>query len=108
MAVWYFRGKNPIRPQKSTENTKKDPCNRTYRSNCSFARKTITPLRADAALIERLNQAIARGELKNAGGQVVSRPLDGGLLRADGCLLYPMVDEIPILLPDEAIGVVPP
>ena len=68
-----------------------------------------TPLHlADAALIERLNQAIARGELKNAGGQVVSRPLDGGLLRADGCLLYPMVDEIPILLPDEAIGVVPP
>ncbi len=60
---------------------------------------------ADAALIDRLNQSIARGELKNAAGQIVSRPLDGGLLRADGRMLYPIVDEIPILLPDEAFGV---
>ncbi len=65
-----------------------------------------TPLLfADAALIVRLNQSIARGELKNAGGQAISRPLDGGLLRADGRVLYPIVDEIPILLPDEAIVV---
>ena len=68
-----------------------------------------TPLHlADAALIERLNQSIARGELKNTAGQTIARPLVGGLLRADGRLLYPIVDEIPILLPDEAIGVMPP
>ena len=68
-----------------------------------------TPLDfADDALIDRLNQLIARGELRNAGGQIVSRPLDGGLLRADGRVLYPIVDEIPILLPDEAIGVAVP
>ena len=58
---------------------------------------------AEAALIERLNQSISRGELKNIAGQAVSRSLDGGLLRADGRVLYPIVDEIPILLPDEAI-----
>jgi uncharacterized protein YbaR (Trm112 family) len=63
---------------------------------------------ADVALIERLNQSIVRGELKNAAGQAVVKPLDGGLLRADGRVLYPIVDEIPILLPDEAIGVIPP
>jgi uncharacterized protein YbaR (Trm112 family) len=63
---------------------------------------------ADATLIDRLNRSIARGELKNAGGQIVSRPLEGGLLRADCRVLYPIVDEIPILLPDEAIGVPPP
>jgi uncharacterized protein YbaR (Trm112 family) len=68
-----------------------------------------TPLHpADAALIDRLNQSIARGDLKNSAGQPISRPLDGGLLRADGRVLYPIVDEIPILLPDEAIGVTPP
>jgi uncharacterized protein YbaR (Trm112 family) len=68
-----------------------------------------TPVRvADAVLIERVNQSIARGELKNAAGQAVTKPLDGGLLRADGHVLYPIVDEIPILLPDEAIGVLPP
>jgi uncharacterized protein YbaR (Trm112 family) len=63
---------------------------------------------AAPVLIERLNQSIAHGELKNATGQAITRPLDGGLLRADGRLLYPIVDEIPILLPDEAIGVIPP
>jgi uncharacterized protein YbaR (Trm112 family) len=63
---------------------------------------------ADAALIERLNKSFARGELKNAAGLPVSRSLDGGLLRADGRVLYPILDEIPILLPDEAIGVLPP
>jgi uncharacterized protein YbaR (Trm112 family) len=68
-----------------------------------------TPLHlAETALIESLNQSIARGELKNTAGQPVTRPLDGGLLRADGRVLYPIVDEIPIFLPDEAIGVVPP
>jgi uncharacterized protein YbaR (Trm112 family) len=71
--------------------------------------QTHEPLRiADAAHIERLNESIGRGELKNAAGQVVEKPLDGGLLRADGRLLYPIVDQIPILLPDEAIGVSPP
>jgi uncharacterized protein len=71
--------------------------------------QTRTSLRAAApALIEQINRAIAAGELKNAGGRTVAQPLDGGLLRADGRMLYPIVDEIPVLLPDEAIGVPTP
>lgn len=58
---------------------------------------------ADAALLARLNQAIAKGSVKNRGGQSVSDPLEGGLVRADGMLLYPIVDDIPIMLADEAI-----
>lgn len=63
-----------------------------------------TPLRlADEQLVARLNQAIAAGELKNRIGQPVREPMEGGLVRQDGALLYPIRDEIPVLLVDEAI-----
>lgn len=63
-----------------------------------------TPLKlADDELVGKLNQAIAAGELKNRGGEPVKEPMDGGLVREDGTLLYPIVDGIPVLLVDEAI-----
>ena len=58
---------------------------------------------ADEALIGRINQAIASGQLRNRAGQAVEKPIDGGLLRADGTRLYPIVDGIPVMLADEAI-----
>jgi uncharacterized protein len=58
---------------------------------------------ADSALIERLNSAVAAKELKSRSGQAVEKSLDGGLLRADGRVLYPIIDKIPILLVDEGI-----
>jgi uncharacterized protein YbaR (Trm112 family) len=60
---------------------------------------------AEAPLIERLNRAIAAGQVINAAGRSVEKPIDDGLIRADGQLLYPIVDEIPILLAEEAIVV---
>ncbi len=60
---------------------------------------------AEARLIERLNRAIAAGQATSAAGRRVEKPLDSGLLREDSRLLYPIVDEIPILLADEAIAV---
>jgi uncharacterized protein YbaR (Trm112 family) len=63
-----------------------------------------SPLRlAGARLLTQLNQAIAAGEITNRGGQALSRPLEGGLLRADATALYPIVDGIPVLLVDDAI-----
>jgi len=63
-----------------------------------------TPLRpADPSLLERLNQAIVIGTLVNRAGQPVKQPLQGGLVREDGTLLYPVVDDIPVMLLDEAI-----
>lgn len=59
---------------------------------------------ADEPVIRRLNSAVAAGSLKNRGGQLVSHSLDGGLVRADGKILYPIVDQIPIMLVDEAIA----
>ena len=63
-----------------------------------------TPLAlADEGLIDRVNRAIARGQIVSRAGGKVETPIDGGLVRQDGQLLYPIVDDIPVLLIDEAI-----
>lgn len=63
-----------------------------------------TPLTlADDELVARLNQRVGAGQLTNKAGEKVERKLDGGLLRADGAAIYPIIDGIPILLIDEAI-----
>ena len=58
---------------------------------------------ADAAVLDRLNAAIRKGGVTNRGGQAVSTPIDEGLVRKDGSVLYPVRDDIPIMLIDEAI-----
>ena len=58
---------------------------------------------ADSSLIEKLNGLIEKKELKNRIKQPVNDKLDGGLVREDGKYLYPIIEEIPILLIDEAI-----
>jgi uncharacterized protein YbaR (Trm112 family) len=58
---------------------------------------------ADSHLISLVNRAIASGRLRNCAGRPVTQPIDGGLVRADGILLYPIVDGIPVMLVDEAI-----
>jgi uncharacterized protein YbaR (Trm112 family) len=60
-------------------------------------------VRGEPALVADLNRAIAAGRLRNRGGQPVTRPLDGLLVRDDARVGYPIVDEIPILLVDEAV-----
>lgn len=62
------------------------------------------PLRlAEADLVNRINRAIERGHVKNVGGAKVEKTFVECLLRDDEQLLYPVLDEIPILLVDEAI-----
>ena len=58
---------------------------------------------AEPALIARVNQQIAAGTWKNRGGQLVNEQIDGGLMRADGKFLYPIRQDIPVMLADEAI-----
>lgn len=65
-----------------------------------------TPLAlADGELVDRINEAIQAERVMNLGGQTVAEPLDGGLVRQAGDLLYPVIDGIPVLLPDEAIDI---
>ncbi|MGH7255264.1 MAG: Trm112 family protein [Nitrospirales bacterium] len=60
---------------------------------------------ADGALISRVNERIAKGEMKNKAGQTVTDKLDGGLLRADKKILYPIRDDIPVMLIEEGLPV---
>lgn len=56
---------------------------------------------ADAALIDAVNQAIACGDAFDRIDQKVEQPIDGGL--CSGSWLYPIRDDIPSLVADEAI-----
>lgn len=58
---------------------------------------------ADDALVAQINRAIAAGSAVNAAGEKLTKPLDGGLVREAGDLLYPVIDQIPVMLPDEAV-----
>ena len=58
---------------------------------------------ADAALLARVNAAIRAGKMANVGGKAVSEPIEAGLVRADGQIVYPIQNGIPILLIDEGL-----
>jgi uncharacterized protein len=62
---------------------------------------------ADGALIKQLNEAVARGALHNKGKKAVTEPLDGGLIRADQTVLYPIREDIPVMLIEEGIPLTP-
>jgi uncharacterized protein YbaR (Trm112 family) len=58
---------------------------------------------ADDALVAKVNAAIEAGTLKNRDGEKVEDAVDGGLVREDQAYLYPIRDDIPIMLIPEAI-----
>ena len=68
---------------------------------CPIDRSTLR--RAEPAVVAQLNEAMRTGRLRNRAGAMVAKPLDGGLVRASGDLVYPIVDQIPVMLHDEAI-----
>jgi uncharacterized protein len=72
---------------------------------CPDDRSTL--VEADAETLAALNSAVQQGRLRNRGGELVERRLDGGLVRSDGVYLYPIVDGIPVMLVDEAIPLAP-
>ena len=59
---------------------------------------------ADEKTVDQINERIARGELLNRTKKRVEKTIDGGLFRVgDRSCLYPIRDNIPILLVDELI-----
>lgn len=58
---------------------------------------------ADDALISKMNDAISRGVLKNKAQKPVTELLDGGLIRSDRKILYPIREDIPVMLIEEGI-----
>jgi uncharacterized protein len=68
---------------------------------CPETGEPVAP--AGEELLARVNRAISEGEARTRGGESVSGALAEALVRADGKLLYPVRDGIPIMLLDEAI-----
>jgi uncharacterized protein YbaR (Trm112 family) len=58
---------------------------------------------ASADLVQKLNKAIAEHKLKNVQGNTIEEKLDGGLVREDKAILYPVREDIPIMLVEEGI-----
>lgn len=62
------------------------------------------PLRiADRRLVDQINQAISQGLANDCAGRPVTTPIQEGLIRQDGQILYQIRDDIPVLLADEGI-----
>jgi len=64
-----------------------------------------TPLtRLPASRLAALNKAISAGEVQYVRGEVVDQPLREALITEDSKVIYPVIDEIPILLEESGIG----
>ncbi len=60
---------------------------------------------AEDEIVQKINDLIENGELLNRSKQKVTDKIDGGLIqKEDRTYLYPIRDEIPILLIDESIS----
>ena len=53
--------------------------------------------------ITQINQSIRSGTCKTRSGLTVATQIDAGLVREDGAFLYPVRNDIPVMLADEAI-----
>ena len=60
-------------------------------------------VRGEDRLVAHFNQQIAAGRLRNRRGEPLSKPIDGLLVREDRRLAYPIIEDMPILLVDEAV-----
>jgi uncharacterized protein YbaR (Trm112 family) len=58
---------------------------------------------ADGEILDRVNKAVEEGYLRNQGGDAVKDRVEEGLVREDGKVMYPVRDDIPVMLLDEAI-----
>ena len=54
--------------------------------------------------LEKLNSAISNGEALFVDGEKIADPLQEGLITEDGKVIYPVQDDIPILLEEKGIG----
>jgi len=66
-----------------------------------------TPLtRLSSARLEKLNTAIREGEVQTVNGEAVTQVLHEALITEDSKVMYPVIDNIPILLEENGIGTI--
>lgn len=68
---------------------------------CPENKMLLSP--AEDSLVAKANAAIEARTLKNRAGAVIELKIDGGLVREDNAYMYPVRDDIPVMLPNEAI-----
>lgn len=68
---------------------------------CPITRRPLQ--RLDAAVLERVNKAIAEGSVKNHGGLEIRQPLEAALVTTEGDLVYPVRAGVPVLFAEECI-----
>ena len=68
---------------------------------CPITRRSLQ--RFDPASLHALNNAIAGGEVRNHGGNIISLELDAALVTTEGDLVYPVRDGVPVLFEEECI-----
>jgi hypothetical protein len=73
---------------------------------CPTTRQALAP--ATPALVAELQALHARRALRNASGNLVDTPFDGGWLTADGRRFYPRHGAVSDLRPEAAILLTPP
>jgi len=64
-----------------------------------------TPLKVlNTEKLDQLNTAIVKGEVLFVGGEKVETPLQEALVTEDHKVIYPVQDDIPVLLEENGIG----
>jgi uncharacterized protein YbaR (Trm112 family) len=69
---------------------------------CPVSKTPLVRLPPDR--LKKLNAAISDGEVQYVDGEPVTEVLREGLMTEDGRVVYPVVDDIPILLEEKGIG----
>jgi len=53
--------------------------------------------------LDKLNEAIKKGSVKNVAGELIDTPLNEGLITIDKKTVYRIEEDIPVMLIDEGI-----
>lgn len=70
---------------------------------CPETHQTLSLLSESS--LEELNRSIAEGRITNQAGRSITSAFTVALVRQDGTRIYPVVDDIPVMLIDESISV---
>ena len=69
---------------------------------CPITKQSVNMLDADR--LETLNQLIEKGDIQSHDGSKVEHPLGQALITQNGSTIYPIEQQIPIMLEDRSIS----
>ena len=71
---------------------------------CPVTRLPVSIL--DDTRLGKLNELIQAGNVMSIGGEVISDPIEAGLITENGTTIYPVENNIPIMLEDRSIATI--